>query len=267
VKPPRFKYERPDSLAGAVEMLGRLGDGAKVLAGGQSLVAMMNLRLAAPEVLVDISRLDALRYVRVSPSAVEVGALTTQRAVEEDSSVARACPLLAEAVRQIGHAAIRNRGTIGGSVAHADPAAELPIVLAALGGEVTVASSAGERRIPASELFEGFLMTSIQPEEVLTEVSFPVNGYSGFAFQEFAQRPGDFALVAVACCVSGDRARAAIGGVGSVPAVVDGSGPDEVLEAAERIDPVSDIHATAEYRRHLIRRLTARAMRRALECA
>jgi 2-furoyl-CoA dehydrogenase FAD binding subunit len=280
VKPRSFQYERPEAIPAALELLSSAADRAKVLAGGQSLVALMNLRLASPEVVVDIGRLDELRYVRDDGSSLNVGALTTQATIEHDPSVATACPLLAEAVRHIGHGAIRNRGTIGGSIAHADPAAELPLVLTTLGGEVSVASTAGSRRIGAAELFQGFLMTAVRPEEIITEVSFPSpDGRSKFGFEEFAQRPGDFALVAVACQVQRDEdsvafARVALGGVGSVPVVVDGldglGGADDeevvktVVEAVSDVSPISDIHGSADYRRHLVRRLTERAIRRIL---
>jgi CO/xanthine dehydrogenase FAD-binding subunit len=280
MKPPRFHYERPESLAAALERLESEAERAKVLAGGQSLVALMNLRLASPEILVDIGRLDDLRYIRNTGSALEIGALATQASVEHDPGVAEACPLLAEAIRHIGHAAIRNRGTVGGSIAHADPAAELPVVLTALDGEVTVASTGSERKISAASFFHGFLTSEVEPHELITAVSFPVtNGDAGFAFEEFARRPGDFALVAVACQVRRDgdavlSARVAIGGVASVPVLAEGmgdlggvSGEDaagSLREAVANIPTGSDIHGTAEYRRHLIRRLTERAFKRAL---
>jgi carbon-monoxide dehydrogenase medium subunit len=228
LKPPRFHYERPESLTSAVQLMGKEGDRAKVLAGGQSLVALMNLRLAAPEVLVDIGRCEELRSVRSDGASLAIGALTTHAAVETDARVAAQCPLLAEAVRYIGHRAIRNRGTVGGSIAHADPAAELPIVLAALEGEVTLTSLRGSRRVAATEFFQGFLTTVTEPDELVTEVLFPTAVVrSGYAFAEFARRPGDFALVSVACRVAGDGnsvsdVRVALGGVGAVPVVLDG---------------------------------------------
>lgn len=280
MKPPKFHYERPESMQMALQVLETETDRAKVLAGGQSLVALMNMRLASPEVVVDIGRLDELRYVRRTASVLEVGALTTQATVEADPVTAATCPLLAEAVRHIGHAAIRNRGTIGGSIAHADPAAELPLVLTALEGEVTVASRGSSRTISAGRFFRGFLTTDVQPHEVVTAISFPLaDGSSGFAFEEFSRRPGDFALVAVACRVirAGDSVLSvtlALGGVDHVPVLAEdvddlaGASAEDavavVCEAVGRIRPGSDIHGTAEYRRHLIRRLTERALRRAL---
>lgn len=280
MKPPQFHYERPESVIGALGLLDSDGDRAKVLAGGQSLVALMNLRLASPEIVVDIGRLDDLRYVRATDSSLDIGALTTQATIERDASIADVCPLLAEAIGHIGHSAIRNRGTIGGSIAHADPAAELPLVLTALEGEVTVASSAGSRRIAAADFFHGFLMTAVEPNELVTEVSFPSAGENrGFAFEEFARRPGDFALVSVACRVDGDTdsvhsARVALGGVAHAAVVVEGledlrgaSAEDAAAaagEAAAAVAAVADIHGTTEYRRHLARKLTERAVRRAL---
>jgi CO/xanthine dehydrogenase FAD-binding subunit len=235
----------------------------------------MNLRLASPEVLLDIGRCEELRYVRRNGAKLDLGAITTQAAVEADADVAAACPLLAEAITFIGHRAIRNRGTVGGSIAHADPAAELPVVLAALEGEVTVTSSKGSRRVGAEQFFQGFLMTAVAPDELVTEVSFPVaTDGAGFAFDEFARRPGDFALVSVACRVGGDGVRVVLGGVGPVPVVVGGIEdadrerlPQAAGAAAAEVDPVEDTHGTKDYRRHLARGLTERAVRRALERA
>jgi CO/xanthine dehydrogenase FAD-binding subunit len=279
MKPPPFRYERPESVPAALERLAADGDRAKVLAGGQSLVALMNLRLAAPEVVVDIGRLDELRYVRAGDASLDVGALTTQATVENDPSIAAACPLLAEAIGHIAHPAIRNRGTVGGSIAHADPAAELPLVLTALEGEVTVASSGGSRRIAAGDFFRGFLTTAAEPTELVTEVSFPrPDGRSGFAFEEFARRPGDFGLVSVACRVARENgsiasARVVLGGVGPAPVLVEGldalggATRDEAAAAAgvaaAAVDATADLHGSAAYRSHLARRLTERAVRRA----
>jgi CO/xanthine dehydrogenase FAD-binding subunit len=283
MKPPPFHYERPESVSATLELLATDGERAKVLAGGQSLVALMNLRLASPEVVIDIGRCDDLRYVRASGSSLDVGALTTHAAIERDPSIADACPLLAEAVRHIGHDAIRNRGTVGGSIAHADPAAELPVVLAALEGSVTIASSSGTRRVAVADFFHGFLTTAVEADELLIEVSFPTaRPGSGYAFEEFARRPGDFALVSVACRVDGDgtapgAVRVVLGGVGPAPVVVEGldgiGGRDgEQLAAAAgaaaaQVDTVEDVHGTKDYRRHLARTLTERAVRRAAERA
>jgi CO/xanthine dehydrogenase FAD-binding subunit len=267
-------------VSATLDLLATAADRAKVLAGGQSLVALMNLRLAAPEIVVDIGRCDELRYVRPETSSLAVGALTTQATIEADDSLAESCPLLAEAVRFIGHPAIRNRGTVGGSIAHADPAAELPIVLAALDGEVTIQSSSGERRVPAADFFLSFLMTAAQPDELVSEVSFPTaTAGTGYAFEEFARRPGDFALVSVGCCVEHDgdivsAAKVVLGGVGPTPVAVEGldgvvgqscarAAATAGAAVAAHITPLADIHATPDYRRHLARALTERAIRRA----
>lgn len=282
MKPPPFRYERADSLQGALQLLSSEGDRTKVLAGGQSLVALLNLRLARPESVLDIGPLDELRHHDVNGS-LDVGALTTQRTLERDPTVRGACPLLADAIPHVGHAAIRNRGTIGGTIAHADPAAELPVVLAALGGSVTLRSISSERTVRAAEFFQGFLMTAARPDELLTKVSFPTSGPgTGGAFVEFARRPGDFALVSVACEVEADdggvvrSARIALGGVAGAPHVASGleklagmQGEEAANAAAdvvgEGIDPTADIHGSAEYRRHLGRELVKRAFRQALE--
>jgi CO/xanthine dehydrogenase FAD-binding subunit len=283
MKPPPIRYQRADSVQGALETLSAEGDGIKVLAGGQSLVALLNLRLARPDSLLDIGRLDELKGYGRSNGSLEVGALTTQRTLERDASVREACSLLADAIPHVGHAAIRNRGTIGGTIAHADPAAEIPVVLAALGGSVTLRSGSGERTLSAAEYFLGFLMTAGRPDELLVSVSFPVlGGDVGTAFEEFARRPGDFALVSVACAVERDgdgavaSARMALGGVAGAPHAVSGldalagkKGADAADAAAEiaveAIDPTGDIHGSAEYRRHLARELVKRAFTRALD--
>lgn len=280
MKPPVFEYRRPASVPATLDLLGSDGDRAKLLAGGQSLIPLMNLRLAAPEIVVDIGRLQELRYVTADGATLHVGALTTQAMLEHDSSLTKTCPLLAEAIRYIGHGAIRNRGTVGGSIAHADPAAELPLVLMALDGEVTATSRVGSRRIPAADFFHGFLMTDLEPSELVKEVSFRVgDAHTGFAFEQFARRPGDFGLVSVACRVARDgdavaTARIILGGVGPVPTVVEGLdglrgavGEEATAaagEAAASVDTVSDIHGSKAYRKHLARELTKRAVRRAL---
>lgn len=283
MKPPRFRYERAGSVDGALQFLASQRDTAKVLAGGQSLVALLNLRLARPDALLDIGPLDELRGHRRSNGSLEVGALTTQRELERESSLADVCPLLAEAIPHVGHAAIRNRGTVGGTIAHADPAAEVPVVLAALGGSVTLRSTGGERSVPAEEFFKGFLMTAARPDELVTSVAFPTTDANvGTAFEEFARRPADFALVSVACAIERDEggavrsARMALGGVAGTPFVVDGldalagsAGRDAAAGAAEivdrAIDPPGDVHGSVEYRRHLARELVKRAVTRALE--
>lgn len=275
MKPPPFRYERAESLEHAIELLEQHGDEAKPLAGGQSLVALMNLRLARPGVLVDIGRLGELRGVTTSDDHVAVGALTTQAQVESHSGATASVPLLREALPHLAHPPIRARGTVGGSIAHADPAGELPLVLAALDGSVVARSRRGERVIAQEDFFLGFLQTALEPDEILTEVRFPIaRAGSGHAFEEFSRRQGDFAVVAVAAVVDGEgSARVAVGGVAATPIVVDGgglpsvgsaSGLDALIEAVQSaIDPSDDVHGSAAYRRALTSELVQRAVRRA----
>lgn len=281
MKPAPFRYERADALDDALGFLATDGDKAKVLAGGQSLVALMNLRLARPEIVLDIGPLDDLRFVERTDEGLRVGAMTTQTELERDPETAGCAPLVADAIPHIGHAAIRNRGTVGGTIAHADSSAELPLVLVATEGSVTVRSQAGERTIAAADLFKGFLTTTASADELLTSVDFPApKPGTGAAFEEFARRPGDFALVSVACVVGHDdgvvrSARLVLGGVSPVPHVVESAGelvglnvdeaPPKAAELANAsIDPVADIHGSEAYRRHLARELVSRAVGRAI---
>jgi aerobic carbon-monoxide dehydrogenase medium subunit len=286
MKPPRFEYHAARSVEHAVELLARYGGDAKVLAGGQSLMPMLNFRLARPAALVDVNRIAALAYVREDDGVVAFGAMTRQRTIEFSPVVAARLPLLREATRWVGHLPIRSRGTIGGSIAHADPAAEYPAVLTALGGEVIVEGPRGRRTVQAADLFEGYLTTSLSSDELLVEVRLPaMPAGAGFAFEEFARRHGDFAIVGIAAMLVRDGPRCAVArlataGVGPVPRRLraaeeilerDGLGPAAVAAAAARaaelVDPDSDIHASAEYRRHLTGVLTARALRRAIGVA
>lgn len=281
MKPASFVYERAESIDDALARLAERGDEVKVIAGGQSLVALMNMRFARPDSLLDITQIDELRGWRLAGGTLEIGALTTQTDLERDGELAKHCPLLAEAIPHIAHAAIRNRGTIGGTVAHADPAAELPIVLSALRGSVTLRKQGSERVVAADDLFYGFLMTAIAEDELLVTVNMPCTGTgTGTAFEEFARRPGDFALVSVACVVDhdGDQvgpARVVLGGVDSTPFALDGlqglegAGRSDAVERAaalvrEQVDPTGDIHGSTEYRRNLASELTRRAFERAL---
>jgi carbon-monoxide dehydrogenase medium subunit len=283
VKPPKFEYHAPATVDEAVALLARYGGEAKVLAGGQSLMPLLNFRLTRPAALVDLNRIAALAGIREHDGQLRFGAMTRQRAIEFSPLVARRLPLLVEATRWVGHLPIRTRGTIGGSIAHADPAAEYPAVLVALEGEVVARGSRGERVIGAADLFQTYLTTSLAPDEVLTEVRLPaLEPGSGWAFEEFARRHGDFAIVGIAAVVVLEggrcrRARLAAAGAGPVSvrlreaeAVLEGEGVGEpaiqrAAEAAARaVEPDSDLHASAEYRRHLTRVLTARALRRAV---
>lgn len=282
MKPPRFDYYAPRSLDEAVELLGRYGQDAKILAGGQSLVPLLNMRLVSPKVLIDLNRVRDLAYLRREDGVVAIGAMTRQVEVEEAEWLRQSCPLLMEAVGLIGHPAIRNRGTVGGSIAHADPAAELPAVLSALGGTVRVRGAGGVREIAAGEFFLTYLTTAVHPDELVSEIRLPVlPAGSGWAFEEVARRHGDFAIAGVAAYLTLDRGRIgkaglALTGVGGTPvraeaaeAMLRGAEPTaEVFHAAsgkvqEAIDPDSDLHASADYRRHLAGLLTTRALERA----
>jgi CO/xanthine dehydrogenase FAD-binding subunit len=284
MKPPRFDYHAPTSIEQAVELLARYGGDAKVLAGGQSLMPMLNFRLARPAALVDVNRIPSLAYVREDDGTVALGAMTRQRTIEFSPVVARRLPLLREATRWVGHLPIRSRGTIGGSIAHADPSAEYPAVLTALQGEVVAQGPRGRRTLTPGALFESYLTTSLEPDELLLEVRLPaMPAGAGWAFEEFARRHGDFAIVGIAAMVVPDGggcaiARLASAGAGPVPVRLraaeeilerDGLGDTAVeaaaARAAELVDPDADVHASAEYRRHLTRVLTARAIRKSVE--
>jgi carbon-monoxide dehydrogenase medium subunit len=279
VKPPRFEYHAPRTVEEALGLLGRYGGDAKVLAGGQSLVPLLNFRLVRPAALVDLNRIPALAGIEERDGTLAFGAMTRQRAIERSPAVARRLPLLHEATRWVGHLPIRSRGTIGGSIAHADPSAEYPTVLAALGGEVVARSPRGERVVTAAALFETYLTTSLAPDEILVEVRIPAPpARAGSAFEEFARRHGDFAIVGIAAVVARDggalRVRLAAGGAAPTPLrlraaeeIVEAGGAAAIPAAAERardlVQPDGDVHASADYRRHLTSVLTTRALRRA----
>jgi 2-furoyl-CoA dehydrogenase FAD binding subunit len=276
VKPAPFRYVRPQGLQHALEALAA-DPGAKVLAGGQSLVPLLSMRLAAPSTLVDLNGLPGLDEVRVDEAGVHVGALARHADVLASPDVRRVQPLVSLALAHVAHATIRNRGTTVGSIVHADAAAEMPMVLTLLGGSVTVASVAGTRTIPASELYVGPLESSLHHDEVALEAFFPALGLGeGVAFEEIARRHGDYAQVGVGAVVGVDgdavtSARVGYLSVCDVPTVVDvtsalasevspGSTDAAAELALERLDPADDIHATAAYRAHLVRVLTARVL-------
>ncbi len=286
MKPAKFDYHAPTTVEQALELLGRYGGDAKVLAGGQSLMPLLNFRLSRPAALVDLNRIPALAYIKEADGQVRFGAMTRQRTIEFSPVVRERVPLLAEATRWVGHLPIRTRGTIGGSIAHADPSAEYPAVLTALEGEVVARGPKGERVIKARDLFKTYLTTSLAPDEILVEVRLPaMPAGAGYALEEFARRHGDFAIVGIAAVVVKDGARCklarlATAGAGPVPVRLraaeeilerDGLG-DAAIEAAARraselVSPDSDIHASADYRRHLAGVLTKRALKRALGVA
>jgi carbon-monoxide dehydrogenase medium subunit len=286
MKPSVFEFHRATSPADAVSVLeqGEADDlDVKVIAGGQSLVALMNLRLARPDLLVDLNGLDELAYVTTDEDGLHIGAMTRQRDAERSSIVEEGWPLISEALPMVAHAPIRNRGTVGGSLAHADPGAELCAVALALGASVKLLGPGGERSVEVSDLFFGPFMTTIQPNEIMIEVVFPPQPEeAGWAFEEVARRQGDFALAGVAAQVATDgsgaidHARLAYISVGPKPTrVVEAeeavTGEVPGLEnfrhaaaiAAAELSPSSDIHAGSGYRRHLARVLTERALTRA----
>lgn len=280
MKPAPFSYHRPDTLAAAVGTLAAFGDEAKVLAGGQSLVPVMALRLGRFGHLVDLGQVAALRYVRDDGGSVAVGAMTTYAAAGRDPLVADSVPLLARAIPFIGHFQIRNRGTVGGSCAHADPAAEIPAVAVTLDAEMEIAGPERTRRIPATEFFASTYTTTLEPDEVLTALRFPVwPGRTGFAIREFARRSGDFALAGALCAVTLDAGgrieRAAIGllGLGAVPVrahqaeqAITGAAPGDLdltgigLLAVADTDPPDDVHGTSAYRRRVGAAMAAHAL-------
>ncbi|MBI2615236.1 MAG: xanthine dehydrogenase family protein subunit M [Gemmatimonadetes bacterium] len=289
MKPAPFAYHRPQSVEEATGLLAQYGAEAKVLAGGQSLIPAMNFRLARPAVLIDLNGVAELSYIRAgNGSGLRIGAMTRQRAVERSGEVAAWAPLLHEAMPFIAHPQIRNRGTVGGSLAHADPAAELPAVALALNARCRVLSRRGTRTIGAGEFYTGLFSTALSPDEVLVEVEVPPPPrQSGWAFTELARRHGDYALVGIAVHVTLDQrgqcaaARIALLSVGDGPVLaveaaraLPGQAPSAALirEAADAaatrdVDPPGDIHATAAYRRHLVAVLARRALARAFERA
>lgn len=287
MKPPPFEYFAPASVKETLDLLREHGDQAKLLAGGQSLVPMLNFRLVRPGALIDLNGVPGLDGIREEQGMLRIGAMTRQRAVERSAVVRERCPLLAEAMPQIGHVQIRNRGTIGGSLVHADPAAELPAVVAALGGDLIVRGAAGERTIAAADFFVGYLTTAVAADELLVAVRLPVAPpRTGYAFLEVSRRHGDFALVGVAATVTLDgngictMASVAVTGVGPAPVMAADAvgalvgqrpGASAFEEAARRVsaqlDPHGDLHASAEYRKHVGGVLTRRALARASERA
>jgi CO/xanthine dehydrogenase FAD-binding subunit len=284
VKPAPFQYIRPSSVDDALAALARHRDDAKILAGGQSLIALMNLRLIKPAVVVDINRLSDIAYVRQENGTLAIGALTRQSAVESSDVIARQCALMAEAIRFVAHRPIRNRGTVGGNLAHADPTSELPAVAVALGATFVARSKDGQRTIAANDFFVAPLRTALASNELLTEVRIPIwPAGQGWSFMEVSPRAGDYALVGVAATLQVQdgvcrAARLVYSGVGPRPTRVAAAeqillgqraneatfrGAGEV--AAGQVDPPSDFHATGDYRRDLVRVLTRRALMRALD--
>ena len=273
MKPPLFDYIRAGSVEEAVEALAEHGDDARVLAGGQSLVAMLNMRLVAPEVLVDISRVPELATITHAENAIEIGAAVTQAAVERFDGLAEHIPLVGHALPFVGHYQTRARGTVCGSIAHADPSSELPLCFAALDGEVVLESARGTRTMAAPDFQRDVLTTACDPDEMIVAVRFPIHAPGeGCAFNEFGIRHGDFAIVAVAAVANATRVRVGIGGCSDRPHVVEFPPPtsraleDELNALAWSLPFDDDHHAGARYRRDLVRNLGRQAVEAAIRC-
>ncbi len=284
MKPAAFEFRRASTVEEAVEQLGELGEDAKLLAGGQSLVPMMNFRLVRPSALVDVNGISGLQYIEAEGEGLRIGALTPHRWVElmEDPEVLEGFGVLKRAARWVGHYPIRTRGTFGGSIAHADPSAEWCMLALLLDAEIVARGPEGERVLPASDFFYGFFMTALEPDEMVVEVRFPAPAPNA-AMQQFARRAGDFAIVSAAVSVDvrdgkSSSASIVLGGVADVPLrveeaekVLEGAeiGPEAFeeagREAAGAIDPASDVHGSAEYRRDLASVLVKRALVEAVD--
>ena len=267
--PAAFDYVRADSVDAALAALAEHGDEAKLLAGGHSLLPLMKLRLAAPSVLVDVGRLDDLRYINDAGDHIAIGALTRHRDLEISALLSSTAPLLAHAAGHVGDPQVRHRGTIGGSLAHADPASDLPAVVLAMGGTLVATGPNGAREIAASEFFTGFLESALEPDELLTEIRIPKLDTQGWSFQKFNRRAQDWAIVGVATVRANGSTGVALVNMGSTPllasAVVDAvrsgaSAADAAVLAAEGTEAQSDINASAEYREHLARVLVRRSL-------
>lgn len=270
--PAPFDYLRVDSVAGAIAALAEHGDEAKLLAGGHSLLPLMKLRLAVPSVLVDVGRLSDLAYVRDEGDEIAVGALTRHRDLQVSPVLAAGAPILAHVAGQIGDPQVRHRGTLGGSIAHGDPASDLPAVLLALRATLVAEGPSGARRIPVDEFFTGFLETALAPDEVLTEVRFPKVTGVGWSFQKLNRRAQDWAIVGVACVGAGPGAGVGLVNMASTPiraaavetALAEGAAVEAAAElAADGTDPAADLNASVDYRRHLARVLVRRALENA----
>jgi carbon-monoxide dehydrogenase medium subunit len=283
MKPPLFSYHDPRTTADAVGLLVSL-DNAKLLAGGQSLMPMLNMRIVLPDHVIDLNRVDGLSYIRASNGALEIGAMTRQRDIEFSALVGERCPLMHEAIRQVGHRQTRNRGTLGGSLCHLDPSAELVSVAAALDATVAVAGKTGERRIDFAAFPVAYMTPAIEPDELVIGATFPCwpEGH-GYAFVEFARRHGDFAIVSAAALLEEDRngkvtrASVTLGGMGPAPVrareveraligeTIEEQRLREICETLRELDAIEDIHAPAAYRQQLATVLSRRALIKAHE--
>ena len=285
MKPSAFTYHAPKTLDEALDMMATL-DNARVLAGGQSLMPMMNYRVVQPEHLIDLSRIPELAFVDDTPEGLRVGAMTTQRTLERSALVRQRCPLLIDALFHVGHQQTRNRGTIGGSICHLDPSAELPVTACALDAVMTVASKSGRRKIPFARFPAGYLTSCLEPDEILVQIDFePWPKRAGSAFEEYAVRPADFAIVSIAAVVAMDesdiisQARIAAGGIAAVPTrlttiekMLKGRRADADLigragEMAAALPSDGDDNNPPEYRQELAGHLTQRALTKAVQRA
>ncbi|HUN21670.1 MAG TPA: xanthine dehydrogenase family protein subunit M [Anaerolineales bacterium] len=288
MKPAAFEYIIPESLDHLLQIKAEHGDEAKPLAGGQSLIPAMNFRMARPSLLVDLNRLPELAWLHVKDGELQVGTMTRMAELQHNPTVAAHVPLIAETVPHIAHPQIRNRGSVGGNLAHADPASELPVVAVALGARFRAISASGERWIPAHEFFLGTFTTSLQPQEILLEVTFPTRqARTGYAFAEVARRHGDYAMAGVVAVVSlnaqgqCDSAQLVYLNAGDSPTpavtaaamLIGNSGTPAAITAAaqhasmEEIAPYGNLHASTEFQRHLARHLTQQALKTAFERA
>jgi CO/xanthine dehydrogenase FAD-binding subunit len=282
MKPAKFEYVLPMTVEAAVEALVASNGEGKVLAGGQSLLPLLNFRMARPAVLVDLNGIKGLSYIEDRGDCIAIGALTRHRDLEHSPLIAARLPVMSAAMRHVAHLAIRNRGTIGGSLSHADPAAELPMLAAFYDARISVRGPAGHRTIAAEAFFVDALTNCLEPEEIVVEIEFPVLQYDGWAFEEVARRFGDFALASIAISIRRGRsgledARIAVMGVADTPLrlkeaeqellamELDDRTADRFSEVvASKVSPNSDLHASAEYRRHLLAQLSRRALQTAL---
>lgn len=267
--PAEFEYRRASTMDEAISLLTELGDDAKLLAGGHSLLPLMRLRLALPSVLIDIGRIRDLSYVREDGQNVRIGALTRHHDLEHSELLGQQVPLLSHVASQVGDPQVRHRGTIGGSIAHGDPASDLPAALLALRATLVAQGPDGHREIPVDEFFTGFLETALRPDEVLTEIRVPAAGDSGWGFQKFNRRAQDWAIVGVAVVLNGEGSGVGLVNMGATPlraggveeALRGGTSPaDAASRADEGTEPPADLNASPEYRRHLSRVLVRRAL-------
>lgn len=288
MKPTAFEYHAPATLEAALELKSKFGEEAKPLAGGQSLIPTMNFRVSQPGILLDLNKVDALRFIKVEEGGLRIGAMTTQAAVEHNPRVQELHPLISEAIPNIAHPQIRNRGTVGGSLAHADPASELPVIALALNARFKVAGKSGERWVGAADFLVTMFTVDVGPDEILVEIEFPAfPKNTGWSFMEIGRRKGDYAMAGLAALVTADaegrceRARLVYLNVGdkavdAVKAAESLTGEMITAESAraaaeiageEEIDPFGSVHASPEYQRHLSKVLTRRALLQAAQRA